>query len=51
MCDECGQSEMAHDEDLDEEDERGPGGPKLPRPVDVPNYTIWGQFLKRFSRR
>lgn len=48
MCDECGQPEMAHDED--EEEARGPGGPKMPRAVDLPNYTVWGRLLKHFDR-
>jgi len=34
----------------DEEDERGPGGPKMPGLNDLPNYTLWGQVLKRFGR-
>jgi hypothetical protein len=44
----CGQPEEAHGGD--EEEARGPFGPKMPRFGDLPQYTLPGQILKRFSR-
>lgn len=40
-----------NEDDEDDEDARGPGGPKMPGLNDLPNYTLWGAFLKRFSER
>jgi hypothetical protein len=47
----CTSPRQAHDdEDADEEEQRGPNGPKMPRGNDLPNYTVWGQILKKFGR-
>jgi hypothetical protein len=36
--------------DLDEEDERGPYGDKMPRPEDLPNYGPLGWIIGAFRR-
>jgi hypothetical protein len=45
----CTSPRQAHD-DEDEEEQRGPNGPRMPRGNDLPNYTVWGQILKKFGR-
>jgi len=33
----------------EDEDEHGPEGDKMPRPSDLPSYTLFGQVLKRMG--